>query len=204
MRNSDRLERALELADLGEFYLWGDVDDDVCHVLGQALVRYAIGRSHLRACGHRKLHINTFGGSVQDGLALGRHMRYVTDELGVPIHTHIEGKANSMGLTIAQFGVRRSIDLTASVMTHDIEAFIGANNTNMNEARLGYQKELRLTVSRLFARRNTAGKNDPQWWVDNVFNGTETWLTAAKAKEWGLVDDIIGAYPTAPALANTP
>lgn len=67
-----------------------------------------------------KLYINSFGGSVYDGLALVD----VIKQSITPVHTICIGSAMSMGLWIYLAGEKRYIGENSTLMFHDISTWI--------------------------------------------------------------------------------
>jgi ATP-dependent protease ClpP protease subunit len=115
-------------------------------------------------------------------------------EMGVPVHTVVVGSGMSMGLYVSQFGTVRAMDISAQLMLHDIH---GASWGDSDE-RLRRESSYALmsqNFARVLASRNTAGHNDPRWWLDNYLQ-RDCYLDAERALELGLVDYIVGSYPT--------
>lgn len=67
-----------------------------------------------------KLYINSFGGSVYDGLALVD----VIKQSNTPVHTICIGSAMSMGFWIYLAGEKRYVGENSTLMFHDISSWI--------------------------------------------------------------------------------
>lgn len=67
-----------------------------------------------------RLFINSFGGSVYDGLALVD----VIQQSDTPVHTISIGSSMSMGLWIFMYGEKRFVGENATLMYHEIATFV--------------------------------------------------------------------------------
>ena len=75
------------------------------------------------------IFINSFGGSVYDGLALVD----VIKKSKTPVHTICIGSCMSMGLWIFMAGHKRFIGETATLMFHDISSFVGGKTEEVKQ-----------------------------------------------------------------------
>lgn len=131
------------------------------------------------------LYINSPGGVVSAGLAIYDTMQYVKP----PVSTICLGQAASMGAFLLAGGApgKRFALPNARVMIHQPSGGAGGQATDIEIA----AKQILLTKRRLneLLSRNT---KQP---LDRVEKDAERdfWLSAADAKEYGLIDEVISS-----------
>ncbi|MEM9863743.1 MAG: ATP-dependent Clp endopeptidase proteolytic subunit ClpP [Myxococcota bacterium] len=129
------------------------------------------------------LYINSPGGVVSSGLAIYDTMQYIR----CPVSTVVIGQAASMGaflLAAGAPGLRRALP-SARVMIHQP---LGGYQGQATDIEI-HAKEIlktKATLNRILAERT--GKSEEQLARDTE---RDNFMTAAQAKEYGLVDEVI-------------
>lgn len=132
-----------------------------------------------------RVHLNTPGGYVFDGVAIYNALR----NHSAKIETYIEGLAASIGSIIAMAGDKIYIAENAFLMIHD--PFIVA---------VGDAEELRKTADLLskikeslldtYVKRTGQDRATVEKWMSD-----ETWFNAKESVEYGFADEITGNAP---------
>ena len=160
-------------------FLGGEVDDDTANIIVAQML-------FLEADDPDKdifLYINSPGGSVSAGMAIFDTMKYIKCE----VSTICVGLAASMGaflLTAGAKGKRRALP-NAEIMIHQPSGGARGQATDMN---IQVEQILRIKkrLNAILAERT----GQP---VEKIAADTErdNYLTAAEAKDYGLIDEII-------------
>ncbi len=160
-------------------FLGGEVDDDTANIIVAQML-------FLEADDPDKdifLYINSPGGSVSAGMAIYDTMQYIKCE----VSTICVGLAASMGaflLTAGAKGKRRALP-NAEIMIHQPSGGARGQATDMN---IQVEQILRIKkrLNAILAERT----GQP---VEKIAADTErdNYLTAAEAKDYGLIDEII-------------
>lgn len=160
-------------------FLGGEVDDDTANIIVAQML-------FLEADDPDKdifLYINSPGGSVSAGMAIFDTMQYIKCE----VSTICVGLAASMGaflLTAGAKGKRRALP-NAEIMIHQPSGGARGQATDMN---IQVEQILRIKkrLNAILAERT--GQS-----VEKIAADTErdNYLTAAEAKDYGLIDEII-------------
>lgn len=160
-------------------FLGGEVDDDTANIIVAQML-------FLEADDPDKdifLYINSPGGSVSAGMAIFDTMQYIKCE----VSTICVGLAASMGaflLTAGVKGKRRALP-NAEIMIHQPSGGARGQATDMN---IQVEQILRIKkrLNAILAERT----GQP---VEKIAADTErdNYLTAAEAKDYGLIDEII-------------
>ncbi|MDY6081856.1 MAG: ATP-dependent Clp endopeptidase proteolytic subunit ClpP [Eubacteriales bacterium] len=160
-------------------FLGGEVDDDTANIIVAQML-------FLEADDPDKdifLYINSPGGSVSAGMAIFDTMQYIKCE----VSTICVGLAASMGaflLTAGAKGKRRALP-NAEIMIHQPSGGARGQATDMN---IQVEQILRIKkrLNAILAERT----GQP---VEKIATDTErdNYLTAAEAKDYGLIDEII-------------
>lgn len=160
-------------------FLGGEVDDDTANIIVAQML-------FLEADDPDKdifLYINSPGGSVSAGMAIFDTMQYIKCE----VSTICVGLAASMGaflLTAGAKGKRRALP-NAEIMIHQPSGGAHGQATDMN---IQVEQILRIKkrLNAILAERT----GQP---VEKIAADTErdNYLTAAEAKDYGLIDEII-------------
>lgn len=140
------------------------------------------------------VHINSGGGSVQDGTAITNAIRAYKGRT----RTIVDGMAASIASVIMQAGDERVIQPGAMVMIHDASSECYGNAADMSKMSADLDKHSDNLASVYAAR---AGGNPGQW---RDAMRAETWYTADEAVAAGLADKVgtdAAALPTEFGLA---
>jgi ATP-dependent Clp protease protease subunit len=175
-----------ETADrLRDVYLIGDIDKDTA--------RAAIERLRELANDSRKpitLYINSAGGNVTDGLALHDAIRHLVS-LGIQLTIVVQGMAYSMGSVVLQAASpgRRFAFPHSWIMIHEPAKWAGWQSTTAAAQHLDRLKQMQSQIYRILADRS----GRPLRQIIRDTKRTDLYLDASKAKEYGLIDEILGA-----------
>lgn len=126
------------------------------------------------------VHINSYGGSVKDGIAITSAIR---SHKG-PKRTIVDGMACSAASVIMQAGDERIVQPGAMVMIHDASIGLVGNAAEMQKAAAELDK-FSDNIAQVYADR--AGGTPAQW---RTAMRDETWYTADEAVDAGLADKV--------------
>jgi ATP-dependent Clp protease protease subunit len=176
-----RKEQADRLRDV---YLIGDIDKDSA--------RTAIERLREMANDSRRpirFYINSAGGNVTDGLALHDAVRQLVLE-GYEITIIVQGMAYSMGSVILQAASpgRRLAFPHSWIMIHEPAKWAGWHSTTAAAQHLDRLKQMQAQIYRILADRSRKSLRH----IIRDTKRTDLYLDAASAKEYGLIDEVIG------------
>jgi ATP-dependent Clp protease protease subunit len=169
---------------LRDIYLIGDIEKDTA--------RQAIERLRELANESRKpitIYINSAGGNVTDGLALHDTIRYLVS-LGYEITIIVQGMAYSMGSIVLQAASpgKRFAFPHSWIMIHEPAKWAGWQSTSAAAQHLDRLKQMQSQIYRILADRS--GK--PLRQIIRDTKRTDFYLDATRAKEYGLIDDVLG------------
>jgi ATP-dependent Clp protease protease subunit len=169
---------------LRDIYLVGDIEKDTA--------RQAIERLRELANESRKpisIYINSAGGNVTDGLALHDTIRHLVSE-GYEITIIVQGMAYSMGSIVLQAASpgKRFAFPHSWIMIHEPAKWAGWQSTSAAAQHLDRLKQMQNQIYRILAERS--GK--PLRQIIRDTKRTDFYLDAARAKEYGLIDDVLG------------
>jgi ATP-dependent Clp protease protease subunit len=169
---------------LRDVYLIGDIEKD--------RARSVIERLRELANDSRKpitIYMNTAGGNVTDGLAIHDAVRYLVLQ-GTQITVIVQGMAYSMGSVVLQAASpgRRFAFPHSWIMIHEPAKWAGWQSTTAAAQHLDRLKQLQSQIYRILAERS--GKSLRQIIRDT--KRTDFYLDAMKAKEYGLIDEVVG------------
>ena len=178
------LVRKEESDRLRDVYLIGDIDKDTA--------RTAIERLRELANGSGKpitVYVNSAGGNVTDGLALHDAIRQLVAR-GIEVTIVVQGMAYSMGSIVLQAASpgRRLTFPHSWIMIHEPAKWAGWQSTTAAAQHLDRLKQMQSQIYRILADRS--GK--PLRQIIRDTRRVDFYLDAAKAKEYGLIDDVIG------------
>jgi ATP-dependent Clp protease, protease subunit len=175
-----RREQADRLRDV---YLIGDIEKDAA--------RSCIER--LRELAHDNtrpitLYINSAGGNVTDGLAIHDSIRQVISQ-GVEVTIIVQGMAYSMGSIVLQAASegRRFSFPHSWIMIHEPAKWAGWQSTTAAAQHLERLKQMQDQIYNILSARS--GKPLRQIIRDTKRN--DFYLDAHKAREYGLIDEIV-------------
>src|SRR5512145_246941 len=176
---------------LRDVYLIGDIEKDSAKSVIERL-------RELANDGPRPimLYINSAGGNVTDGLAIHDAIRHLVS-LGVPITIVVQGMAYSMGSVVLQAASpgRRFAFPHSWIMIHEPAKWAGWQSTTAAAQHLDRLKQMQSQIYRILAERS--GK--PLRQIIRDTKRTDFYLDAAKAREYGLIDDVLGPIEAVPA-----
>ncbi|HTH00601.1 MAG TPA: ATP-dependent Clp protease proteolytic subunit [Vicinamibacterales bacterium] len=169
---------------LRDIYLVGDIEKDTA--------RQAIERLRELANENRKpitIYINSAGGNVTDGLALHDTIRFLVST-GYEITIVVQGMAYSMGSIVLQAASqgKRFAFPHSWIMIHEPAKWAGWQSTSAAAQHLDRLKQMQSQIYRILADRS--GK--PLRQIIRDTKRTDFYLDAARAKEYGLIDEVLG------------
>jgi ATP-dependent Clp protease protease subunit len=135
------------------------------------------------------LHVNSPGGSVTAGMAILDTM----DLVECDVATFAVGVAASMGqflLTAGTPGKRHALP-RASVLMHQPSSGVGGSTSD-----IVIQAERLVRLKREMAEITARHTGQPVERIEADFD-RDRWFTAAEARDYGLVDHVIGRLPAA-------
>ena len=179
---------------LRDVYLIGDIEKDTA--------RAVIERLRELANDSKKpitMYINSAGGNVTDGLAIHDSVRYLVSQ-GVPVTTVVQGMAYSMGSVVLQAASpgRRFAFPHSWIMIHEPAKWAGWQSTTAAAQHLERLKQMQSQIYRILAQRS--GK--PLRQIIRDTKRTDFYLDAARAKEYGLIDDVLGQVDRVPSVSE--
>jgi ATP-dependent Clp protease protease subunit len=179
---------------LRDVYLIGDIDKDSARSVIERLRELANDSQRPVT-----LYLNSAGGNVTDGLAIHDAVRHLVWR-GVEVTIIVQGMAYSMGSVVLQAAsVGRRLAFPHSwIMIHEPAKWAGWQSTTAAAQHLDRLKQMQSQIYRILADRS--GK--PLRQIIRDTKRTDFYLDAARAKEYGLIDDVIGD-PAPPPTAET-
>ncbi len=170
---------------LRDVYLVGDIDKDTARASIQRLRELAGDNSRPRPI---TIYLNTPGGNVTDGLALHDVIRQHVSQ-GIEVTIVVQGMAYSMGSVVLQAASpgRRLAYRHSWIMIHEPAKWAGWQSTTAAAQHLDRLKQMQDQIYRILSDRS--GKPLRQIIRDTKRN--DFYLDAEKAREYGLVDQVI-------------
>lgn len=169
---------------LRHVYLVGDIDKDSARAVIERM-------RELASEGKRPitLYMNTAGGNVTDGLALHDAIRQMVAS-GVEVRVVVQGMAYSMGSVVLQAASpgQRLAFPHSWIMIHEPAKWAGWQSTTAAAQHLDRLKQMQSQIYRLLAARS----GRPLKQIIRDTKRTDLYLDAWKAKEYGLIDDVLG------------
>src|SRR5262245_814979 len=169
---------------LRDVYLIGDVEKDIVRSVIQKL-REMVNESRRPIT----LYINSAGGNVTDGLALHDVIRQIVS-IGIEVTIVVQGMAYSMGSVVLQAASpgRRHAYPHSWIMIHEPAKWAGWQSTTAAAQHLDRLKQMQSQIYRIMSERS--GK--PLRQIIRDTKRVDFYLDAWKAKEYGLIDEILG------------
>ena len=169
---------------LRDVYLIGDIEKDSAKSVIERLRELANESSRPIA-----LYINSAGGNVTDGLAIHDAIRHLVS-LGVPITIVVQGMAYSMGSVVLQAASpgRRFAFPHSWMMIHEPAKWAGWQSTTAAAQHLDRLKQMQSQIYQILSERS----GRPLRQIIRDTKRTDFYLDAQKAKDYGLIDDILG------------
>ena len=143
-----------------------------------------------------QLYINSHGGLVTAGLAMYDTMQFIK----APVHTLCMGTARSMGSFLLMAGAKgeRTALPNASLHVHQpLGGFQGQASDVLIQAEEMAKTKRRLT--RLYAEHCGRTYEQVEQTLDRDF-----FMTAEEARNWGLIDRVVGARDDAAGAGDAP
>ena len=148
------------------------------------------------------VEITSLGGSFQHAIAIHDYLAQFPGN----VTTRVIGMTASAATIVAQAGRVRQISANALYLIHRSGPPYGyanaANAVELRAAADGYET-LDRQMSAIYAKRSGKAEAD-LWAVMNEDNGNGRWLTADRAKELGLVDEIFEPMAASASAAAAP
>src|SRR6476661_6657729 len=169
---------------LRDVYLIGDIEKDTARSCIERLRELASENNRPMT-----LYINSAGGNVTDGLALHDAIRHLVST-GIEITVIVQGMAYSMGSVVLQAASpgRRLAFPHSWIMIHEPAKWAGWQSTTAAAQHLDRLKQMQGQIYRILAERS--GK--PLRQIIRDTKRTDFYLDAFKAREYGLIDQILG------------
>jgi ATP-dependent Clp protease, protease subunit len=133
------------------------------------------------------LFINSFGGSIYDGLALYDTIKIIQGN-GVNINTYALGKICSMGLIIYMSGNERIAYPRASFMHHQASTDLGQNDIESMKNNLKEVERIDKICNDIVVENSHKSR---KFWEEQI-KGKEFWFDSKTALKLGVVTKIIG------------
>jgi ATP-dependent Clp protease protease subunit len=170
---------------LRHVYLIGDIERDNARVVIEKL-RELANESRRPIT----LFINSAGGNVTDGLAIHDVMRHLVST-GIEVTVVVQGMAYSMGSVVLQAASpgKRVAYPHSWIMIHEPAKWAGWQSTTAAAQHLDRLKQMQSQIYRIMADRS--GK--PLKQIIRDTKRVDFYLDAWKAKEYGLIDQVLGA-----------
>jgi len=140
-------------------------------------------------------YINSPGGSVSAGLAIYDTMQFLTCDM----NTYCIGMAASMGAVLLAAGTRgkRFALPNADIMIHQVSG--GAQGTASDvERSVEHMFKLKKRLNRILAKHTGKTEQEVERDADRDY-----WMSAAEAKEYGLVDQVVVSRKDITTLPET-
>jgi ATP-dependent Clp protease protease subunit len=192
----DLLERE-QSSRLRDVYLIGDIEKDIAKSTIERLRELANASDK-----PIRLYINSAGGNVTDGLALHDSIQELVAR-GIEISIIVQGMAYSMGSVVLQAaspGKRFSFP-HSWIMIHEPAKWAGWQSTTAAAQHLDRLKQMQTQIYQIMSARS----GRPLRQIIRDTRRVDFYLDAWKAKEYGLIDEVIGAGvrpAEAPTLAE--
>ena len=161
--------------------LFNEVNDDLaCSIIGQLLYLESIDNKE-----DISIYINTPGGSVSAGLAIYD----VIKKLKCDVSTICVGTASSMGAFLLSSGTKgkRYALANSQILLHQVIGGVSGQASDI-EIEAEHIKKVKARINKILSE-NT-GKD-----IETIIRDTDrnNWMFADEAKEYGVVDKVIGS-----------
>jgi len=194
VRELVRKEQADQLRDV---YIIGDIEKDPARIVIERLRELANENRNPIT-----IYINSAGGNVTDGLAIHDAIRYLVSK-GIEITIVVQGMAYSMGSVVLQAASpgRRLAFPHSWIMIHEPAKWAGWQSTTAAAQQLDRLKQMQSQIYRILA--DQSGK--PLRQIIRDTKRTDFYLDAVHAREYGLIDDVLGPVESAtPEVTERP
>lgn len=172
-----------------KIYLYGPIGEDV---FGDGISALSIVEQLRDADGADvDLHINSPGGSVFEGHAMFNAIAAYSGRVDV----YIDGLAASAASIVALAGDSVRAAKNALLMIHEPWAIAVGTSADMLQM-AGLLGKMSVTLLDVYDEKSSVDRD-----VLAASMAAETWLTAAEALEWGLVDEVLDSSARVAALS---
>ena len=165
-------------------YMYGEVDSESCLKLVNTLLEEE--RTQLAKRGGKltpiHLHVQSGGGALTPAL----HVCDVIDAMTVPVHTFVEGTVASAASLITVVADKRYMTKRSTLLLHQPSMELGELRYDMLTDKLYNVQLLYKSMVDLYVDHSKLRRTDVE-----ALLATEKYLTAAQAKERGLVDVVL-------------
>jgi ATP-dependent Clp protease protease subunit len=195
-----RAQLRKETADrLRDIYLIGDIEKDTARSCIERLRELANENDRPIT-----VFINSAGGNVTDGLAIHDAIRHVIKR-GIEVKIIVQGMAYSMGSIVLQAASdgKRLAFPHSWIMIHEPAKWAGWQSTTAAAQHLERLKQMQDQIYKILSSRS--GK--PLRQIIRDTKRTDFYLDAFKAREYGLIDNVLGPVEVArpePAEPSNP
>ena len=169
---------------LRDVYLIGDIEKDSARLVIERLRELA--NENTRPV---TLYINSAGGNVTDGLAIHDTIRHLVSR-NIEVTIVVQGMAYSMGSIVLQTASqgRRLAFPHSWIMIHEPAKWAGWQSTSAAAQHLDRLKQMQAQIYRILASRS----GRPLSRIIRDTKRTDFYLDAMRAKEYGLIDEVLG------------
>ena len=169
---------------LRDAYLIGDIEKDLARSVIERLRELANDSPRPIT-----LYVNSAGGNVTDGLALHDSIRQIVRR-GIEVTIVVQGMAYSMGSVVLQAASEgRRLALPHSwIMIHEPAKWAGWQSTTAAAQHLDRLKQMQSQIYRILSERS----GRPLRQIIRDTKRTDFYLDAQKAKDYGLIDEVLG------------
>jgi ATP-dependent protease ClpP protease subunit len=131
------------------------------------------------------IHINSVGGSAYDSLAAVDTIEQYK-EMGIPIHTIIEGCAFSAATVLAVCGTKRFMTSSSSYMIHEMSSSGFSGNTTSAEKLYKSMKKITDLYEEVYSKHSKLTSKQ----IKSLMK-KEEYFTSKEVLDLGLIDEII-------------
>jgi ATP-dependent Clp protease protease subunit len=169
---------------LRDIYLIGDIEKDTARSVIEKLREFANDSGRPIT-----IYLNSAGGNVTDGLAIHDAVQFLVSQ-GLQVTVVVQGMAYSMGSVVLQAASpgRRFAFPHSWIMIHEPAKWAGWQSTTAAAQHLDRLKQMQSQIYQILAERS--GK--PLRQIIRDTKRTDFYLDAVKAREYGLIDVVLG------------
>ena len=172
-----------------EIYLYGDIEGDYYDFWTGKLIESTTSAKHIQnviaTAGQYdgiNVYINSMGGSVYEGVAINNILK----RSNVPVYVYIDAFAYSIASVIAMAGTKVFMPSNATMMIHNAIMGCYGNSAELRKAADDLDVINEASCNSYLAKSDKLSREELTAMLD-----AETFLTADKALEYGLIDEII-------------
>ena len=180
-----------------EIYLYGEIEGDWCDWQGNLHESTTSAKYVQNALALAKdydavnVYINSCGGSVFEGVAIHN----IFKRCGKPVNVYIDAFAYSVASVIAMAGDRVHMPSNATMMIHNAMMGCFGNSAELRKAADDLDVINEASCNSYLAKSGKIDKEQLKEMLD-----AETFLSADKALEYGLIDEIINPVNLADSM----